>query len=309
MHYMKSTIATTLCILAALALLTGWTKTESKEATEPYAGVTTDQLPQQIRSVPLRDNYDLGGEALPMDKQDVRERLDRELSVNSYWHSSTLLNIKLATKHFSTIEPILAQYGVPDDFKYLAVAESNLRNVTSHAGAKGYWQFLKTTGKAYDLEINSEVDERMHLEKSTHAAAQYLRDLKEKFGSWTLAAAAYNGGETRIRRLLKEQKADNYYELNMSEETMRYVFRIVAIKEILSSPETYGFSIDQGYRYDDDPDLYLLEVAESVASWGDYAKQYGSDYRTLKYYNPWLISGQLTVSEGNSYLVKLPKKN
>jgi len=305
---MKSTLLSALCILAGLALLSGWTDTDDRAAITSQARVSTAQLPQQIRAITLKDDYSLGGERLPMEKQDVRERLDRELSVNSYWHSSTLLNMKLATRHFATIEPILAEYGVPDDFKYLAVAESNLRNVTSHAGAKGYWQFLKTTARAYDLEINSEVDERMHIEKSTHAAAKYLRDLHKKFGSWTLAAAAYNGGETRIRRLLKEQRADNYYELNMADETMRYVFRIVAIKEILSSPETFGFSLDQGYQYDTPQDLYILEVAESITNWGDYAKQYGSDYRTLKYYNPWLISAQLTVSEGNSYLVRLPKK-
>ncbi len=266
-----------------------------------------DRLPQMIKSVPMKESYDLAGEALPLDKMDVRERLDRELSVNSYWHSTTLLHIKAARKHFAAIEPILAEKGVPDDFKYLAVAESSLRNVTSPAGAKGFWQFLKTTGREYGLQVSTDVDERYHLEKSTAAAAEYLLYLKERFGTWTLAAAAYNGGETKIARLLKEQRARTYYELNLTEETMRYVFRIVAIKEIMSEPEKYGFDLGEKVA-EDDQEFYELEVNTTVANWGDFAREYGTDYRTLKYYNPWLLTSKLDNASGKVYKIKIPKK-
>jgi len=294
-----------ICFIAILVV----SSFSNEEASSNQTKSANDRegLPQLIKSIPLRDAYDFAGEPLPMEAPDVVERLDRELSVNSYWHSSTLLHLKLSKKYFPIIEPILAAKGVPEDFKYLAVAESGLRNVTSPAGAKGLWQFLKTTGRSYGLTINSDVDERYHIEKSTQAAAEYLLYLKEKFGSWTLAAAAYNGGETRIKRLLEEQRARNYYELNLTEETMRYVFRIVAIKEIMSDPERFGFQPEGSYDYNQPEEFYLLEVNESIANWGDYARQYGSDYRTLKYHNPWLLSAKLENSSGKSYAIKLPK--
>lgn len=191
---------------------------------------------QRVIGFDLNREFSFAGEAIPSNNFDARERLDRELLINSYLQASTLLNIKHANRYFPIIEPILARNGIPDDFKYLSVAESNLRMATSSAGAKGIWQFIEASAEGFGLEVNSEVDERFNVEKSTEAACQFLKHLKEKYGSWTLAAAAYNNGPAIITRKLEEQQVDNYYDLNLNEETSRYVFRIIAIKEIMKDP-------------------------------------------------------------------------
>ena len=262
-------------------------------------------LPQEIRSVDVNKAYSFAGEKVPMDNFDAVERLDRELLVNSYWHSSTVLNIKSAGRYFPIIEPILAKHGVPDDMKYLAVIESNLRNVTSPAGAKGIWQIMKPTGLQYGLEINGEVDERYHIEKSTVAACKLLKDYHDEFGDWTLAAAAYNMGGTRMRKMLEEQKARTYYDLNVNAETSRYIFRILAVKEILTAPNAFGFFIEEDEMYS--PLKFKTEeVVKSVDNWADWAQERDISYRMLKVYNPWLISGKLTCSGKKVYQVKLP---
>lgn len=264
------------------------------------------QLPQVIRSVPIDDYVDLGGERVPIERPDVKERLDRELMVNSYWHSNTIQNIKLANRFFPVIEKILAEEGVPEDFKYLAVAESDLRLKTSYAGAKGYWQFMKASGKQYGLEINDEVDERYHIEKSTRAAAKYIKDLNKRFGSWTAAAAAYNTGPTRLKRYMREQGSENYFDLNLGDETSRYVFRVLAFKYILKDPERYGFFIKPEEKYQPLSNYAEVKVDKSVSSWADFAAKYGVSYRDLKIYNPWLIDTKLTVIN-NTYFIKIPK--
>ena len=267
---------------------------------------TMNQLPQVIRSVPIADYVDLGGEKVPIERADVLERLDRELMVNSYWHSNTIQNIKLANRYFPVIEPILAQEGVPSDFKYLAVAESDLRLKTSYAGAKGYWQFLKASGKEFGLEINEEVDERYHIEKSTLAAAKYIKSLYNRFGSWSAAAAAYNTGPTRLKRIMSEQGSTDYFDLNLGDETSRYVFRILALKYIMQDPEKYGFFIREEEKYEPLDNYYEVRVDKSVADWSEFAKQYNVSYRDLKIYNPWLIDTKLTVLK-NTYNIKIPK--
>jgi len=263
------------------------------------------QLPQVIRSVPIAEKVDLGGERVPIDRFDVKERLDRELMVNSYWHSNTIQAIKLSNRFFPVIEPILAEEGVPDDFKYLAVAESDLRLKTSYAGAKGYWQFMKASGKQYGLEINDEVDERYHIERSTRAAAKYIKDLYDRFGSWTAAAAAYNMGPTRLKRITSEQSSKNYFDLNLNDETSRYVFRVLAFKYILQDPESYGFYIQPEEKYKPLNDYYIVRVDQSVNDWAKFASDYRISYRDLKVYNPWLIDRQLTVIN-NTYHIKIP---
>ena len=263
-------------------------------------------LPQVIKSVPLDKGYAFAGESVPVDNFDVYERLDREMLVNSYWHSSTVLNIKAANRYFPVIEPILAEEGIPDDFKYLAVIESNLRNETSPAGARGLWQFLKSIGSYYGLEINDEVDERLNVEKSTLAACKYLKDSKRKFGSWTLAAAAYNMGDTRLRKELDQQKADNYYDLNLNDETSRYVFRILAVKEILQDPQAFGFIIDPQHLYEPLDKYQVVEVDKGITDLGDFAQEHGITYRMLKVYNPWLRTGKLTNKAGKTYQIKIP---
>ncbi len=262
-------------------------------------------LPQVIQPVDMNKDYNFAGEPLP-NNFDVRERLERELSVNAYWQSSTLLNIKTANRYFPMIERVLAEYGIPQDFKYLAVAESNLRNVSSSANAKGFWQFRKLAGKEMGLEINDEVDERYHAEKATIAACKYIKQLYDRFGSWTNAAAAYNVGPTNFRRTLKDQKQENFYELNLNSETSRYLFRLVAFKEIMSEPEKYGYYVNADEKY---PvwDFYEVVVDKSVTSWGDFARDHGITYRMLKVYNPWLRENKLTVIN-NTYKIKIPRR-
>lgn len=264
-------------------------------------------LPQIIEPVDLNKGFTFGGEKMP-NTFDARERLDRELSVNAYWHSSTLLNIKAAKRYFPVIERILAENGVPDDFKFLAVAESNLRNVSSPASAKGFWQFRKLSAREFGLEVNGEVDERYHLEKATKAACKYLKHLHNRFGNWTNAAAAYNVGPTNFSRILNSQGEKSFYNLNLNDETSRYVFRLIAIKEIMSQPNRFGFYLDDYEKYEPLDDYYEVTVDNSIDSWSAFAKKYGISYRMLKIYNPWLRDTKLTVIK-NTYQIKIPKNS
>ena len=276
------------------------------------AGVSSDppaspilMVNQRITAFDLDKTFVFAGEAIPAGNFDAIERLDRELLVNTYQHSATLLNLKQAYRYFPVIEPILAKHGIPDDFKYLCVAESNLRMATSSAGAKGLWQFMESTGRAYGLEISESVDERYHVEKSTEAACRFLSKLKDRFGSWTLAAAAYNMGEGGLARRIGQQQVDNYYDLHLPDETSRYVFRIHAIKEIMSNPSKYGFYLDKNDLYPELENYRVITVNESVDNWGDFAKEHNTTYRMLKIYNPWLRDSKLTVIK-NTYKVKVP---
>ena len=278
----------------------------AQKKTAPDGQSEDINLPQIIKAVDLDKPYDFAGEALPMDNFDVRERLDRELTVNTYWHSNTVLTLKSTFKYFPTIERILTENGLPDDFKYLAVAESGLRNAVSPAGARGIWQFMENTGSAYGLEINSEVDERYHLEKATRAACKYLKDYRERFGSWTLAAAAYNMGGTKMSLELDRQRAKTFYDLNLNQETMRYVFRLVAIKEVLQNARDYGFYIEEKDGYDPLANYKTVEVSGEVENWGDFALEHGISYRMLKVYNPWLMSSRLTNPGGKTYQIRIP---
>ncbi len=296
--------------LAAFGLFVIFSST-SKEGSEVAKSSTPeelDRLPQVITSADLDHAFNFAGEALPMENFDVRERLDRELLRSAYWHSNTLLNIKRTTRYFPIIEQILAEEGLPNDFKFLAVAESDLSNAVSPAGAKGVWQFLKGTGQEYGLEVNSEVDERYHLEKATRAACKYLKKYHQKFGSWTMAAAAYNVGASRLSKESEVQRGNSYYDLNLNQETARYVFRIVALKEILQHPEKFGFQLAEGEGYQPLPDYYTVEVKGAVENWGDFAQKYGISYRMLKVYNPWLVSHKLTNARKKTYEVRVPKK-
>lgn len=273
-----------------------------------YDWQPTDNVPQIVKGMDLDQHFEFCGEALPMDNFDVRERLDRELTVNTYWHSSTILSIKSTMRFFPVMERILEEEGVPTDLKYIAVAESALRNAVSPAGAKGIWQFMKGTGTEYGLEINNEVDERYHLEKSTRAAAKYLRSLRSRFGSWANAAAAYNMGGGNMNKHLREQEGDSYFDLNLNEETSRYYFRLVAIKNILENPRAFGFYLDKEDYYKPLDDYTSEEVSGAVDSWGAFAKERGISYRMLKVYNPWLIDSKLTNRAGKTYEIRIPRQ-
>lgn len=293
-------------LLAALAI-----SAFANRATPRFNGqiVAADgKIQQEIPTVDPSRPYPFAGENLPVEKRDVRERLERELLTNAFWHSNTILLMKYANRYFPAIEKILQEEGVPEDFKYLAVIESGLRPVSSPANAKGFWQLMEGTAEQYGLEINGEVDERYHLEKSTRAACAYLKDLRERFGSWTLAATAYNMGPTSLRQNLDEQDANSFYDLNINEETSRYLFRMVAMKEIMANPAAFGYNLPKKELY---PPLEYktVTVTEKVAKWGVFAKEHGTTYRQLKRYNPWLRSASLTNSKGKTYEVWIPLEN
>ena len=266
------------------------------------------QTPQILRveALDIPRVMTFAGESVPLQDTDVRERLDREIHVNTYWHSNMLLMIKKANRFFAEIEPLLKKYNLPDDFKYLAVAESGLDNVTSSAGASGFWQFMRATGKQYGLEINSYVDERYNLELATKVASEYLRNSKELFGSWTNAAAAYNAGNAGISKQMKRQDATDYYNLLLNPETGRYVFRILAFKEILSNPEQYGFFVDQDDLYQAIPTNTIV-VDTPIEDFAKFAKQQGINYKILKIHNPWLRDTFLKNASGKKYHIKIPK--
>ena len=248
---------------------------------------------------------DFAGEEVPTFMTDVQERLDKEMITNMNYHTNTTLVIKRANKVFPIIEPILAKYGVPDDFKYLAVIESSLVNAVSPAGARGVWQFMPATAKEKGMEVSDEVDERYHLEKSTEAACKYLVSAKEKFGSWTLAAASYNGGMNGISRKMEEQEVSDYYDLLLTEETSRYVFRILALKEIMSKSQKYGFSIPNEALYYSVPTKKIV-IDSSITDLAKFAKTQGVNYKILKIHNPWLRDKKLTVTTGKKYEIEIP---
>jgi membrane-bound lytic murein transglycosylase D len=248
---------------------------------------------------------DFAGESAPLNISDVRERLDRELLVNANLDATTVLIIKRANRAFPVIEPILKKYGIPDDFKYLAVIESGLVNVVSPAGARGVWQFMPDTGKERGLEINDVVDERYHLVKSTEAACKYLQSAYAKFGSWTLAAASYNGGFGGVNKQITFQGVTNYYDLLLTDETARYVFRILALKEIMQHPALYNFTVTPAEMYAAIP-VKNVEVTSSIPDLAVFAKEQGINYKILKVHNPWMRDRKLTVADGKKYIVEIP---
>lgn len=267
---------------------------------------TYDPLPQTIHPIRLASSYTFAGEEVPLDYFDVVERLERELLVNSYYHSSTILHVKLAARYFPMFERIFKENNIPDDMKYLAVAESSLRNAVSSSNAKGFWQFRQEAAKEQDLEVNAWVDERNDPEKATLAAVQYLKKLKERFGSWTLAAAAYNMGPTALQRAMEEQKENSYYDLNLSEETNRYVFRILAIREIMKNPEKFGFFIHKNEMYPVLEDYKIITVDTGIPSLADFAHEHQITYRQLKLFNPWMLKAELPNPAKKSYSIKIP---
>jgi len=258
-----------------------------------------------VYALPTPQSMDFAGESVPLDNPDIRERMDRELLVNTYWQSNMFLIMKRAHKFFPIIEPILAEFGLPDDFKYLAVAESGLDNVKSYAGAAGFWQFMKGTGKEYGLEINSYVDERYNLKLATKKAAEYLKDSKVRFGNWTAAAAAYNAGNAGVKRQMVKQEVADYYDLLLSNETSRYVFRILAFKEILSNPKKYGFNYREKDLYSAVPTTNVL-INEPIENLAKFAKDNGINYKILKIHNPWLRDNYIKNASKKEYTIEIP---
>ncbi len=258
---------------------------------------------KEVRYYPTA--VDFAGEPAPLNIADVRERFERELLVNANLDATTLLILKRANRVFPIIEPILKQYNIPDDFKYLAVIESGLVHAVSPAGARGMWQFMPATAKEHGMEVNDFVDERYHLEKSTIAACQYLTAAKEKFGNWTLAAASYNGGFTGVNRQIEMQKVTNYYDLLLTEETSRYVFRILALKEIMKNPQLYGFEVTPEELYVNLP-VRKIPVDSTINDLASFALSQGINYKILKIHNPWLRDKKLINSARKTYFIEIP---
>ena len=268
-----------------------------------------EEFPQGYKIVsPEIPNYlEFAGERIPTENFEVFERMDREFISNTYFHSATILALKRATRWFPVIEPILKKNNIPDDFKYLCVAESNMENVVSPAGATGFWQFMKEAGEKYGLEINSLVDERYDVWKSTEAACKYLKDSYEMFGTWILSAASYNMGRDGITLQIERQKADKYFNLVLNSETSRFVARIVALKYILQNPELYGFDINDNEKYQP-LEYYEVKLDSSVSDFADYAHSIGVNYFILKMYNPWLRDNYLNNKTRQIYMIKLPSE-
>lgn len=312
---MQKSHLTILYILVFLCLgMAGYSiwKTPTETTSEP--SVANVQMLQAL-PIPSRDTirlFDLpkeltfAGEKVPLEIEDVKERLEREIYVNAYWQSNMILLMKRSSKFLPEIEEMLKENGIPDDFKYLAMAESALMNVASPAGAKGFWQILESTGKEYGLEVSKDVDERYNLEKATIAASKYLNKAHNRFGDWTAVAASYNMGQAGFSRRQEDQLTKNYYDLYLNDETSRYLFRILAFKVIFENPGTFGFHLRESDYYRN-PSFKAVEVSSDIKNLASWARQQGSSYKDLKLYNPWLRDKDLNVKRGKTYEIRLPE--
>jgi membrane-bound lytic murein transglycosylase D len=259
----------------------------------------------RIFNLYVPDSLEFANEPVPLNQYYVRERLERELFAVAFWHSRTFLILKRSARYFPVFKNIFDEYGIHQDFMFLAMAESELSFPVSPAGAAGMWQFLKSTAIQYGLEVNDEVDERYHVEKSTHAACKYLTDAHRQFKSWTMAAAAYNMGASRIPAAMREQKVESYYDLMLPEETMRYLYRILAFKIIWHNPKQYGFILRNTDLYYPIP-LKNIEVDTSISDLSDFAHQHHTNLLVLKDLNPWLRKNTLKNNSKKKYLISVP---
>lgn len=262
--------------------------------------------PSPAISLDVPNEMTFAGEPVPLDVSDVYERLDKELQINTYFHSNTIFLIKRANRWLPQIQKILEENDVPEDFKYLPLIESGLLNDISPKNAVGYWQILKAAGKENGLEITDEVDERYDPLKATVAACKYLKQAYRKFGNWTIVAASYNRGMGGMERAIENQQVDSYYDLYLNEETSRYVFRILAIKEIVENPLKYGFRVSPQHLYQEES-LRYVKVDESIRDLVTFAKAHNTNYKLLKRHNPWLRDDRLTVRKGREYRVAIPE--
>ncbi len=295
-----------LIILSVINILIFIFHLQQKSSAKNYIVPISSEMGQQLvpSDVWMPETFDFAGENVPLHRIDIQEAFKKELIVNSNFHSNTIQLLKNAPRIFKIIEPILKEAGIPDDFKYLAVIESNLNPLAvSPVGAAGIWQFMEATAKEYKLEVNREIDERYHIEKATRAAAAYLKEAFQKFGSWTLAAASYNAGTRMVSNQIEIQKEKSYYDLLLGEETGRYVFRILALKQIMLHPEQYYFQVQIVYP---EEKTKKITVESSVSDWAEFAKQQGITYKTLKRFNPWLRKNDLINIANKTYEIAIP---
>lgn len=265
---------------------------------------TNEKSEEAIQSLP--QEMSLFGESVVLDNFDTRERLDKEVIVNTYFHSSTVQILKRANRYFPLIEKILKDEGMPDDMKYLCVIESALKQVTSPTGAKGFWQFMPATAEEYGMTINREIDERLDVEISTRAACAYMRRANKKFDDWIMASASYNCGVGGLSSKVQAQGVSDFFDLHLNNETSRYVFRIMALKLLLENPENYGFYPNKMELYEP-YEVNYITVDRSIANLANWAVEKGANLHLLKVLNPWLVGSSLTVVGSRTYQIALPK--
>ncbi len=266
------------------------------------------EVPYCVTPLTVPANATFAGQTIDLTRYDLRERMDRELMSFTYMHSTTMLTVKRANRYFPIIEPILKEKGLPDDFKYLAVIESNLNPLAkSPAGAAGIWQFMQTTGRQFGLEVNANIDERYHIEKETRAACDYLKEAYGKYGNWLTVAASYNAGQARITKQLEKQLVSHATDLWLVEETSRYMFRLLAAKAVFSNPQQFGFLLKSEQLY---PIIPYAEhtVTTGIDDLAQFAKGQGVTYAQLKDANPWLRDTFLQNKSGRTYVLKIPLK-
>lgn len=302
MKFFKNTVQLLIILLLVSYIIYG---EFFREEVVPYQTVQAPEYKVKTFDIPAQ--IDFAGEVVPLSDTEVRERLDREMHVNTYWHSSTIFTLKRASRWLSQITDVLKEHDVPEDFKYLAIIESGLLNVQSPRGATGFWQLMEETGRELGLEVNDEVDERYDPMKSTEAAVKYLKKAHARFGDWTSAAASYNIGMYGLDKRMQEQKVGSYYDLLLNEETSRYVFRILALKEIMENPGKYGYEIPDKHLYKQEP-VKTVVVDSTINDLVAFAADNDISYKTLKQYNPWLRKNTLTIKEeGEAYEILIPK--
>lgn len=300
----KSTLITVFSSFAIILLISLAFNTKYEIDDEVYQSGFEENT--KVFAVKIPRNIKFADEKVPLDRFYVEEALEREITVNTYFHSSSIFLIKKANRWFPVIEPILKEHNIPEDFKYLAVAESGLSQVVSPAGATGFWQIMKQTGRELGLEINGDIDQRYDVELATIAACKYLNKSYEKYGSWTTVAASYNAGMNRVSKELDRQQQDNYYDMIFGEETGRYVYRILAIKALLEKPEDYGF-------YLRNKDLYKpfkldkIEIDTAITDIPAFARSYDLNYKEFKIYNPWIRQAYLANKSRRTYRISIPK--
>ena len=268
--------------------------------------VTEDTI-YNIKSFNLPSEVTFAGEKMPLDNFDTRESLEREILTSAYRHSSTILIIMRAHRYLPMIEKILKKNNIPDDFKYLVAAESEYSNMVSPVGATGFWQIMPETGREDGMEINTVVDERYDVEKSTQFACNFFQKSYAKYGNWTLTAASYNGGRGGISEQIEIQRQNNYYDLLLTEETARYIFRAVAYKLVITNPKKYGFNINEKDLF---PELKYFEVKvdTAITDFSAFAQKFGTNYKMLKFLNPWLRKPFLTPKPNKEYQIKIPSE-
>lgn len=293
------------CGLLIVCLVSVYAVVDLKNPDKEYAAMFVRHMKVFSPEIPVPSSF--GGEPVPMELSYVREAYDHEIMAGTFMHSSTIMMFKRAYRWFPVIEPILKKNGIPDDFKFLAVAESNLGPVVSPAGAEGFWQFVKATGVKYGLEINGNVDERYNMEKATQAACDYFRDAFREFKSWTLVAASYNRGIEGIRKAMERQQVSQYYDLFLNDETSRYVFRIMALREVYNHPVRYGFYLRERDFY---PQINcrLVVIDSSIADLASFAKRQSVNYRILREMNPWIKGYSLPNKARKIYIFQIPKE-